>query len=870
MNAGARTHRARTLRLLAGSFALTALAATTAFVPAVAGPPDGEVLHEGDVLVENHSFESGLDAWRVTDGRGGDADAGCGDAVTTSDEQAADGAASAVVSATPGCGRLGLLSSPVDVVAGETYSAFVDVRSGTQAQVALRWLSDDGDVVASVQPRPARHEGVVEVQGEAPDDAAALAVEVAVWPGRPGTETVVDNVLLTAPYTLLPNQVTKPATFLAAQAGVDENGRAVTFTVATGSAAEPAQLVVSDILTGEVTRTVPLPGATGSWTVSQHPTSGLVYIGTYQSAALWSWEPGSESATRIGTPPVPHLGMVYGLSFGADGTVYGGGWGEPTAGYEGAVLWSYDESAGFLGVHGDDPLTTDANYTRWTAYEETTDAVFTGTGTVPHLYGCDTGADAECVDLTQLLSPEILAEPWVYGGTASDGHVMVWAGDSNSLGNDWLVVLDVTRDAAGALQAEVSAEIPGVVFNGSSRVVDGKIYYTKAGDPESALHSYELATGQEERIAAAPTGIFSRSWEVVELDDPAWPGVTIVGQNSGAVLAMYNLETGNFRRGAVTGIPDVSIGINSVVGAPDGRIWTSGYLTGGLGTYSPMRGDRQTSYAVGGQAEGMLAHDGLVYQGIYPYGQIRAFDPLTQDGSSQPPTVCEIGEEQNRPYALHGVGDRLYYGSEATYGAHQGAFGWVDLATGECHTSRGIAGDRSVNTITSSAGLVFGGTSIFFSYDGTPTETEAVLLVVDEATGSSELVEWPVAGTRSINAAVTAPDGTVWFYAEGWLLAMDPHTREWLVQEEVFPDLKPGDRIPGNYASMILGGDGVVYGNAAGRVFAFDPAAALTDGPDVRVLLTGANAGIAADGYGNLYVPYASTRLVRIDPSAVG
>jgi hypothetical protein len=66
---------------------------------------------------------------------------------------------------------------------------------------------------------------------------------------------------------------------------------------------------------------------------------------------------------------------------------------------------------------------------------------------------------------------------------------------------------------------------------------------------------------------------------------------------------------------------------------------------------------------------------------------------------------------------------------------------------------------------------------------------------------------------------------------------------------------------------MLLHPDGKIYGNAAGRVFGFDPAEALTSGSaadTVEILFQGAGAHLTMDSYHNLYVAYASTDLLRI------
>src|SRR5699024_4676217 len=335
-------------------------------------------------------------------------------------------------------------------------------------------------------------------------------------------------------------------------------------------------------------------------------------------------------------------------------------------------------------------------------------------------------------------------------------------------------------------------------------------------------------------------------------------------------LTRYNIETDTLQVRTVPDVPEVSLRLNSLAAGPDGALWTSGYLHGGIGRYTPMRDEQQETFSVGGQAEQMTVHDGRMFQGLYPGGTIASFTEQQLRDGEAPTVECEIGAGQNRPYGLLSSGDRLYYGSQAGAAQDVGAFGWFDSATGECTTIEGPLGHQSLNTLTESEGKVFGGGNIYFGYTHEPLLEEASVMVFDQGTEEITEVTLEVDGIRAVSAATTAADGTVWFYAEGWLLAMDPDTLEWIHAEEVFPDLKPEGRIGGSYARMLTGEDGIVYGTAGGRVFEFDPEQSLEGGavePELRVLYEDASSQhLALDDYGNVYVRHGATGLLRIVP----
>ena len=829
----------------------------------VASPQAAATPAQGDALVTNYSFEDGLTSWSLTDGYGEAADDSCAEALSTSADWSSAGDVSLLIGADRSCRQAGALSESTPVEAGQTYTAWADVHDGRIAWLGLHWVDAGGAVIDSEHTRRDVRSDRLKLSAQAPQEAAGVQVEV----GAIG-ELGVDNVLLSAQYTALGAQVVRQPRMLSGHAGVDENGRDVIWSMGTGSEDDPGILLATDVLTGEVTRAVQLPGVTGGWEVNQNPVTGTVYVGTYGAAALWLYTPGEDEAVNAGTPDIPHWNFAYDIAFDEEGNAYGGGWGEPTDGYPGASVYTFTEGEGFTGVLGELPLTEEANYTRALGYDEASRTVFVGTGNQVNLFACHVDTD-ECENLAPLFDEEIQDSVEVRTIVVSEGYVLAWAGDAGSTGNDWLVVLDVDRSADGELQAEVVDEIRGVAYPGASPIIDGQIYYTKAGHEDWPLFRYTISSGEETQLPEDVV-ILARQWDIVELDDPAWPGATLVGLNSYGFLTRYNIETEEISVEEIEGMPEVSVRVNSLATGPEGSIWSSGYLQGGIGRYTPMREDAQEAFELGGQAEQMLGHDGRIFQGAYPRGEITSFTPAQLRAEEEPTVECEVGAGQNRPYALHSSGDRLYYGSQAgSSGADTGAFGWFDAATGECHTIEGPIGHQSVDTLAGSGDRIFGGGNIFYGYTELPKQDEASVMVFDESTEEIEEVALPVPGLRAVSAATTAEDGTVWFYAEGWLLAMDPQTLEWVHTEEVFGDLDPGGRIGGNYAQLAAAEDGMIYGNVDGRVYGFDPAATVRTGSaasHLEVLYRGAGPHLTIDSYGNLYTRLGATEMLRIVP----
>lgn len=845
---------------LALVFALV-LAGSVSSAPAAAENPPTV---DGDVLITNHSFESGTDGWQATDGSGAPTQR-CN--LETGTDWADDGTTSLVLDSQRGCPTVGAVSDAQQIEEGSTgYTAFATVRGRGRAALAVQFLDSAGAVVdrsaSELDVAPGGDDRdqprVVEHHAQVPEEATQVRVELVA---RGHLEA--DTVLLTGAVTNLGPQVTKAASYLAADVGLDADGTPVIFSVATGASSVSPQLVMTDAVTLEVLQTVPVPGATGGWAVRQDPATSLVYIGTYGSPALYSWLPGDEAVTKIGALPNTGAGMVYGIDYGRDGRIYGGTWGEPTDGFPGAQLWTYAPDTG-LEKFGP-VLTDDAFYTKAVAYEDESHTIWAGTATKGHLYGCTEAGD--CTDFTDLLGPKTLEHIGVYNMVANDGYVMAWGGDSNSGGEDEITVLKVEL-VDGEIKAEQVAVIDNTVYYGPSDVVDDTVYYIKAEDGWP-LYSYDLVTGEETKVSDEQ-GLAPRRWRAVDLQDPEWPGLTLVGWNSSGTVERHNIETGRTEVEQATGQPTMPVGLNSLTTGPDGRIWSAGYLTGGIGAVAPMRSDTVTTFARGGQAEGMLTHRGRIYQGTYPNGRIESFTPESVE-TEAPRIECELHDlGQARPYGLGGHGDRVYYGSQADYGQDVGAFGYLDLTTGECTTFTEEVGHYSVNEITASGPKVYGATNVFVAYDGLPVEDEAQLLVFDESTDELQFLPLPVSGIKAIDSLTTAPDGTVWATAAGWVFVIDPATDEIVVQEHVFADISHPDRISGSHADLLTGPDGMLYGRIANRIFSIDPERAAADGVSAAttVLYTGGQKDLTIDRYGNLYT-ISGDSLLRLDPRSL-
>lgn len=832
------------------------LAAAAAAAPGATGAtvattsdPAAAAVATGDLLVDNYSFESGLDGWTASAGAGsGDA---CASAATSSTEHAVSGSSSLLLTASSACSQPTVTSRPVPVASGSTYTAYVHTTPQRGAAfVGLSFLDASGHELSAPISTPASADapGVARVDGTAPAGAVQASVVL-----RATGQATFDDVLISDQATDLGPQLTVTSSANGTAYAVSPDGRDMAYAVMAGAHGVAARLAGVDLVSDDLVSDIPIPGAMGAWNAATGP-DGKVYIGTYNYADpgvgghLYSYVPGAAAVVDLGAP-VPGDSFVYGITTAPDGTVFGGT-------YPSGTLWAYTAGQGFRTI-GPRPISPGIQYVRSVAYDASTGLVFAGTATSSHIVACKADGTGTCAEILPATYSKI---PWVYDMSAGDGHV--FARVTTDHGEDHLVVIKASVAADGSIQSSVVNDLPGISYPGTSNVVDHSVYYAKAG----ALYRYDTTTETETNLGVG-TGIFARTWEVRRMADQAdFPGQTVVGFNSGGSIALYDIDTQKLVLGKAKALPKGIADIETIVGAPDGRVYSSGYLVGGLGNYAPMRSDKSVQVAGNkgyGQAEGMAVLGDRTYFGFYPGAHIRSVTPQGALTGAAPTAVCDIPDEQDRPYGMVSGDGKLYAGTMAVYGQNSGALTVIDPATGTCDVHRDVVHDQTIAALTFADHKVIGGSLVWGGLGSTPTQDEAKLVVFDPATSQSHTVDLPVRGLRAVTGLATAPDGGVWVMAQSWVMRFDPGTETWSQVHNAFPSVTygsgPDARISAYDSRLVTAPNGQIYGAYHGRyLIRLDPATG-----QVSTLLEGAVQNVALDGYGNLYTVYDTNHLLR-------
>lgn len=555
--------------------------------------------------------------------------------------------------------------------------------------------------------------------------------------------------------------------------GKGPDGRQVLWSAASG---EPAHLVAIDPATGHAVSTQDLVGAPGSYAVAVTPDD-TVYVGAYGSGQLYRRRPGPDSAVENLGRPLPTETYIWRLAVDDDGVLYAGT-------YPGGKVFSYDPASGAVRDYGQ--LLPGLQYVRSTAVWGS--KIYAGTQ--PDAYLCE--IDKSSGEQREIPLPDGIGDPHgvsVYDlnchqgrlyarfGAAIDGRLGVYDIGTRR----WTALID---NVAGL---DVSA--PGK---------NGIVYLTRGGH----LVGFDPRTGE-----LHDTGLFfpgrvvnNRGIGWVDLDDPQWPGQTLVGLLWRGEIFRYNPNTGrtDVRQTDVTGEP---IPIAAIHAGASGRLYVGGYLNGGMATVDPDTG--APTFRRFAQVESIREIGDTVYLGAYPDSRLYRYDPSQAWSSPEyapgppgtpdnPVKLVDLKpEDQVRARAMTDAGAHLAYGTmpHATLG---GVLVVLDKATDQYTTHLQVVTDQSIVSLTYAGGLIIGGTSIHGGYAvPEPTQTEARLFGWDPAGG--KVFEVPaVAGAEAIPALVTDSVGTVWGLSNGQLFAFDVASRAVTARIQLTADTSSG------------------------------------------------------------------------------
>ncbi|MBS4191599.1 PQQ-like beta-propeller repeat protein [Bacillus sp. FJAT-49705] len=759
---------------------------------------------------------------------------------------------------------LGVISNPMEVDSFKNVILNVKVlkKSGSGGKIDFRFFDQDGKLLSVVSSlidnEVSENENWQDVRLAAASPKNAAYFKVAFYsPAEKVGVYYADDAKITL--SKAPGKITNlgpqstSLTIMTGDYGKDKSGRDVMYTVAQG---DPAKFIVSDVHTKQIYDQEPLVALDGShaiaaWAITV-ASDGKVYIGSTPNGTLFQYDPNTESMRTIGKP-VPTDTVIWVLTPGKDGKVYGG------TGYSQSIF-EYDPVTDQSKVLTTFKTSSKESHVRALAFDEERNTLYVGGADVAKLYK---------YNLTTGEKSLIIG----FGGKTSVYDLKYTAGKL-FIRVDPGPIMYVYTPENNTLIVKENSEYNTRGFSPVSP--DGRVFYTyyelkQEGGNQWSLYAYDVNSGEYGSLGVDVKGA-GIAFAYVELNDPKFPGVTLVGLagNSGRAF-YYNLETGYLETPELP-LPPQFVELHNIGKSVDGKILSSGFISGGgLGVYSPTQ-DQTTLYPSLGQVEGYGILNGKVYFGVYPKASIFEYDPSKPwnrtDPSEpyNPPRLAQLGNEQDRPVAMVGVEEenKLYIGTYPIAGKTGGALTIYDPITGLFDVKRNIVPEHSINTILYKDGKFFLGTGAM------DDSASAKLAIYVTKKGIIEFETIPVEGKKAISGFVWGPDGNIWGMALGTLFIFDPNTKEVIYRDDKFPTADFAHSNP----RLMIGTDGNVYGSifigyVAEKTYTskFIKIDAATK--EVEVLLEGNVEKLAQDDFGNFYFKYGSELMKYSDPKLV-
>lgn len=562
---------------------------------------------------------------------------------------------------------------------------------------------------------------------------------------------------------------------------------------------------------------IPLPQAEGAENIL-FTSAGDLWVPTLPHGRLYRFSPGTSSLVSI---PLPTSDPCF-LWDAAEtdlGAVFIGSWPEARL-----IKCDYDNNFIDLG-----PVAPPEDYIRSLAYSRLTRKLYLGIGAHARLLEFDPSTQERRDILPAKFSTQqfvmrlATAGPWLLAQLAPAPTTLV-----------------LNLEGELRLIGEIAAWDCRDVLQHSERP---HVFILCAAEKLVALQAPTLDV---QSLADVGPGLRALSWDRNKPSESP-----ILALNARGELLRIKETTGDVSTIPVE-LPPQPLVLHNVACGPDGRIYTSGYVSGGVGIYDPLT-ERREFFSGIGQAES-ITHDGKhIYFGVYPRAIIVRYNPTAPRDGNNPRELLRLTPcQQDRPYAMavHAGSGKLFVGTVPAYGHLGGALAVYEPATQETRVYRHLIPEQSIVSLLVVGNTVWGGSSISGGLGIAPAAESAELFAFDCTNERLVVRVTPVPKARGITGLVRDSHGILYGWAEGTLFAFCPEKNRVLWQKTVFSETFPADHYwRGIVMKPSLYEQDVYYGAAWGTIFRF---AALTEQltilakiPDAEVVAPGAD--------GNLY-----------------
>lgn len=571
----------------------------------------------------------------------------------------------------------------------------------------------------------------------------------------------------------------------------DSNGQLYVFTVVRGS---PAYMVGFKVGDKTPEFSFPLHNNGGSWDMTT-ASDGSIYMTGDRS--IFRYVIGDTSVTDLGVV-LPEEKSVWALASGKSAELFGGT-------FPGGKIFRYSISEGFTD-YGNGSLVKDEQYVRSLAFQQKTGLLYAGIGSRAHLIEYDSAKGTK----NNLLPSPFSEYQFVYDLKIIedvDGKDYLFAWLKGAGKSPLTLVFDLTtKQLVKELRSDI--KIKSIVKG----IKDTQIYYTA----NKELYSIDLLNKSSKPILLSSQ--FGDSYSMMWDTDSA----TLISFKDSGNLVKFNLLTNNLLEIGLL-LPKQPMPIHTLLAAPDGRIWSSGFLSGGNSAYDPGT-DSSIEYRGLSQAEGMLASNSNIFFGLYTGANFYKYN-ITKPWSLTKKSPEFIGnvEGQDRPFgaAESKVNKKVFFGTVPSYGKLGGDLVEFDDQGNAMQTYRNIVPQQSIVSLMEYKGLLIGGTSTSGGLGIEPAEKEAKLFFWDVKKKQIVFQFIPVKGARSVTGLSLDNMGNVWGMADGTLFVFDPVKKK-VIKKRIIHSVASSGQIWRN-GSFAFHPSGDVYGTSFNGFFKVNP-----------------------------------------------
>lgn len=599
----------------------------------------------------------------------------------------------------------------------------------------------------------------------------------------------------------------------------------------------PGPFSVLDAETGELKFSELIPNSEAMWAMTVGSDKN-VYFSATGDGVLYRYLPAEKRVERLGVNPADS--WVWDLEASSDGKIYGGTFEDKGSG----KVFEYDIASGKFKNYGG--IMDGMDYVRGIAVHG--EYIYAALGANVHLFKIhrETGEKTE-IPIKG------------YSGTVGTMADVFVVGDKlfASVSTINMVVMDLnTYEVVGEFQYSNMISEP----NPDN---ENEIYYKNGSD----LFKYDLTQNKSVKIVLPfplPDTLRVKDMTWITLQEGDNAGVTVLAMITQYGEYWYYNPKDNSIKFVDLDIANQYVRIQALESGPmDGRIYLGGYQRG-MSVYNPFTNELDVNIAAFAQPEGIGFLNDYVYYGTYVGAVMYKYDPRKPAEVGHNPVLSyDIGNHQDRPFAIESGGGKLYVGTVADYGMLGGVLAVYDERQDKWTQYNDVVKDQAIIGLAYKDGLLYGGTTVWGGLGITPTQAAAKIFVWDVAKGQKVAEFTPdIPGIdktpKMIGDLSFGPDGLLWGAVDGTIFAMDVASKEVVKSKMIRPSLYNSSKWKPYH--LRWSPDGMLYTTLSRQLTVIDPETLqykVIDGTFTNDMTIGLDGTI-------YYAPDAGTALVKI------